>query len=392
MLSSSLTAVMKLFQFKFISIVHILLTLISEVSCANEYVRFYVTKLDENDKFHRFCDLSVQTATSDDILKDADVAFTLTNETQNLQPIYGYGAALTQSSAYLLTQMKKNSNTNYWALLNELFSKSVYTDTGNVNDGVDNYRVLRLPISASDYVIDNFYTYDHVKYDYNLSHINISIDDDFIIPRLLDILSIKSDIQIMASTWSPPAWYKTSFNLSYPYTFTQGSFVNNSNKTYETYAKYLVKILELYKTEYNISITHLSIQNEPLHCGDDWPACCMSPEQQIILSKIIGQKLAKNKHTKDVKLVIFDHNWSEMWYPMQVLNNSEANKYISGSAWHCYDGDVTNQSIVHNAYPDKEIYFSECTSFNNTDFYWDLQWDVNRVYMGAIQNWATMVS
>ena len=41
--------------------------------------------------------------------------------------------------------------------------------------------------------------------------------------------------------------------------------------------------------------------------------------------------------------------------------NNAAGADVAGSAWHCYAGDPGAQSVVRNAQPAKDIFFTECS-------------------------------
>jgi len=74
-----------------------------------------------------------------------------------------------------------------------------------------------------------------------------------------------------------------------------------------------------------------------------------------------------------------------------VLKDSTSYAYIAGSAFHCYAGSVSAQANVHNAYPDKEIWFTECSGTGASNFGGNLPWNTNNLYIGAVQNWARTV-
>ena len=56
---------------------------------------------------------------------------------------------------------------------------------------------------------------------------------------------------------------------------------------------------------------------------------------------------------------MYDHNCNKTEYAIDILKDSEAGKYIDGSAFHLYEGDISALSTVHNAFPDKNLYFTE---------------------------------
>ena len=67
---------------------------------------------------------------------------------------------------------------------------------------------------------------------------------------------------------------------------------------------------------------------------------------------------------------------------------SSAGSAFDGAAFHCYGGDVTGQTTFHNAYPSKNVYFTECTGTYGSDWWSDLKWNVDHITAGAVENWA----
>src|SRR2546426_2270444 len=85
----------------------------------------------------------------------------------------------------------------------------------------------------------------------------------------------------------------------------------------------------------------------------------------------------------------WDHNWDEYQSPLQVLADSAAPRYIAGVAWHCYGGDVSAQTLVHDAHPDKDTYFTECSGGEwAPNFADNLKWFTQTLIIGATRGWA----
>ncbi|KPK84288.1 MAG: hypothetical protein AMS27_10355, partial [Bacteroides sp. SM23_62_1] len=63
----------------------------------------------------------------------------------------------------------------------------------------------------------------------------------------------------------------------------------------------------------------------------------------------------------DINLMIWDHNRGIMYQRAEVAyEDPEASKYIWGTAFHWYVGDhFDNVRMVHDAFPDKKILYSE---------------------------------
>jgi glucosylceramidase len=59
------------------------------------------------------------------------------------------------------------------------------------------------------------------------------------------------------------------------------------------------------------------------------------------------------------KIVLFDHNLDRPDYPLTVLSDPEASSYVDGSGFHHYGGEMGAMSVMHAAFPDKNLYFTE---------------------------------
>lgn len=91
------------------------------------------------------------------------------------------------------------------------------------------------------------------------------------------------------------------------------------------------------------------------------------------------------------KIIIWDHNCDRPEYPISVLNDQEARKYIAGSAFHLYNGDISALSTVKNAHPDKALYFTEQWTSSKSDFAGDFMWHIKNVVIGSLRNHAQAV-
>lgn len=287
---------------------------------------------------------------------------------QTFQEMEGFGYALTGGSAMHLSGMSKEARRN---LLEDLFSE----DHGI---GVS---YIRLSVAASDLDPDP-YSYAEIpegEVDSELNSFSIERDQEYLIPVLKEILVINPDLRLMASPWSPPRWMKDNGD-------TRGGSL--LPEFYATYAAYLVKYITAMKSE-GIHIDAMTVQNEPLHPGNN-PSLLMLPEQQ---AEFVGQHLgpAFEANGIDTKIIIYDHNADRPDYPITVLNDSAARKYIDGSAFHLYGGEVEAISQVHEAYPDKHLYFTEQWVGAPGNFAGDFNWHVRELIIGASRNWCKTV-
>jgi glucosylceramidase len=127
-------------------------------------------------------------------------------------------------------------------------------------------------------------------------------------------------------------------------------------KYYDAYALYFVKYIQSMKKE-GINIDAVTIQNEPLHPGNN-PSLLMQPEEQgAFIKQSLGKAFKLAKIT--TKIWLYDHNADRPDYPIAILNDPEVRQYVDGSAFHLYGGSVENIRQVHEAHPDKNLYFTE---------------------------------
>ncbi|WP_374506871.1 glycoside hydrolase family 30 beta sandwich domain-containing protein [Flavobacterium sp.] len=288
------------------------------------------------------------------------------DENQTYQEVDGFGFTLTGGSVQAITMLDAPKRT---ALLQELFGK---------NDNSISISYLRISIGASD--LNEFpFTYDDVplgQTDVAMQQFSLSPDKTTVIPMLKEILSINPEIKLLATPWSAPTWMKTN-----------NAFIGGSLKTeyYEAYANYFVKYIQKMKEE-GILITAITPQNEPLHPGNNPSMYMTALEQANFIKNHLGPAFAKaNLKTK---IIIYDHNCNKPEYPLAILNDAGANPYVDGSAFHLYEGDISALSTVHNAYPNKNVYFTEQYTGTSGTFDGDLKWHLKNVIIGSMRNWS----
>ena len=112
----------------------------------------------------------------------------------------------------------------------------------------------------------------------------------------------------------------------------------------------------------------------------------MTATQQISFVKKLGAAFQTAGIT--TKIIIFDHNCDTPEYPTTVLGDATANPFIDGSAFHLYGGNISALTTVHNAFPSKNVYFTEQWTSSVGDFGGDLKWHVKNVIIGSMRNWS----
>jgi len=285
------------------------------------------------------------------------------------QTMDGFGFAMTGGSAYLINKLAVPVRNK---LMNELFSN----DSSSI--GIS---YLRISIGASD-LNSSVFSYDDIdpsKTDTALLNFSIKPDSFDLIPVLKSAIAINPGIKILGSPWSAPAWMKTNKN-------TKGGSLKS--EYFGTYARYFVKYIQAMKDQ-GIVIDAITIQNEPLN-PDNNPSMFMSAVDQALFIKFyLGPEFDKAKIS--TKIILYDHNCNDPDYPLTILNDPEARKYSDGSAFHLYGGSINALSSVHNAYPDKNVYFTEQWVGGPGNFAEDMKWHVKNLIIGAPRNWSKNV-
>ena len=319
----------------------------------------WITTTDESSKLQKQNDLIFNTEINSNQTIEV-------NPAQKFQTIEGFGFSLTGGSAQAILKLDKAKKE---ALLQELFS--------NKKDAIG-LSYLRISIGASD-LNETVFSYDdrpEGQTDLKLEHFNLGPDLRDVVPLLKEILAINPKIKIMGSPWSPPVWMKDN-----------GSSKGGSLQPqyYQVYAEYFVKYIQAMKS-HGIVIDAITPQNEPLHPGNN-PSMYMTALQQAEFIKTnLGPAFAKAKIK--TKIVVYDHNCNKPEYPLAILNDPKALPFVAGSAFHLYEGDISALSKVHDAFPDKDVYFTEQYTGSGSSFESDLKWSVKNVVIGSMRNWS----
>lgn len=292
------------------------------------------------------------------------------DDQKTYQTMDGFGFALTGGSATHIVKMNPESRA---ALIKELFALE-----GN-DIGIS---YLRLSVGASD-LNEKVFSYDDLpegETDMELKKFDLGPDKKDVIPVLKEILTVNPKIKILGSPWSPPAWMKTSFD-------TRGGMLKP--EYFEVYAQYLVRYIQEMQKE-GIHLDAVTIQNEPLHPGNNPSLLMPAPDQAAFIKNNFGPAL--KKAGLDTKIILYDHNADRPDYPITIMNDPKAKKYVAGSGFHLYGGKIGALTDVHNAHPDKDIYFTEQMVIEKPDAQEiNIESPVKRLIIGATRNWSKNV-
>lgn len=326
-------------------------------------VAFWLTNPDQSVLFQQqSVALNFSTTTNSYATIDVDPA-------QQYQSMDGFGYTLTGGSAYVINRMGTAERA---ALLQQLFTH----DADNI--GIS---YLRLNLGASD-LSPYAFSYDDMpagQTDPTLANFSLDPDRADYLPVLKEILAINPNIKLLATSWSPPAWMKDN-----------GSTIGGNllPQYYDAYARYLVKYLQAMQAE-GITIDAITVQNEPLHDGNNPSMHMTGAEQGAFIKNNFGPAL--QAAGLSTKIILYDHNCDKPDYPISILNDADARQYVDGSAFHLYAGDISALSQVQSAHPDKNLYFTEQYTGANGSFGGDLGWHVRNLIVGASRNWSRNV-
>jgi glucosylceramidase len=291
------------------------------------------------------------------------------DEAATFQEMDGFGCCLTGGSAAHLMRMDP---ANRAALLEELFA----TDGAHI--GIS---YLRVSIGSSDLDAHPF-SYDDLpagQTDPSLAKFSLAPDFAAVIPVLKEILAIRPEIKLLGSPWSAPAWMKDNND-------TRGGSLRP--EFYAAYAAYFVKYIQGMRAE-RIGIDAITVQNEPLNPHNNPSMFMLADEQASFIKHHLGP--AFRAAALGTKIILYDHNCDHPDYPISILDDPAAARYVDGSAFHLYAGTIDALSEVHRAHPDKALYFTEQWMGAHSDFKQSLDEHICNLTIGATRNWSRNV-
>ncbi len=262
---------------------------------------------------------------------------------KTFQTFFGIGAALTDASAETFYKLPKDKQTE---LLKAYFDKQ---------NGIG-YTVARTNINSCDFSSD-MYTYVTDSSDKELKSFNIEHDKKFKIPFIKEAMATAGGkLDLFASPWSPPAFMKTNGEMLHG-----GKLKPEYN---DMWALYYTKFVKAYEKE-GVPVWGISVQNEPM-ATQKWESCIYTAEEERdFLKKHLGPTMEK-EGLKDKKIIVWDHNRDMIYQRARTyFNDPEAAKYIWGIGFHWYEDwsggtpMYDNLRRVYEAYPDKNIFFTE---------------------------------
>ncbi len=294
---------------------------------------------------------------------------------KTFQSYMGVGAAITDASAEVFAKLPQAAQQEF---LTAHFDKQ---------KGIG-YTIARTNINSCDFSSD-MYTYV-ADGDKELKSFNIDHDRKFKLPLIKAAMKAAGgSLNLFASPWSPPAWMKDNNNM------LQGGKLKP--EYYDAWAMYYTKFIKEYEKE-NVPVWGISIQNEPM-AKQRWESCIYTAEEEKdFLKNHLGPTMHK-EGLQDKKIIVWDHNRDLIYQRAQTyFNDPEASKYIWGIGFHWYEDWSGGQPMydnlrrVHEAFPDKNIFFTEgcAESFDSTRYNaWVLGEEYGRSMINDFNNGMT---
>jgi glucosylceramidase len=265
----------------------------------------------------------------------------LVDENQTYQTMEGFGAAFTDSAAYLLKEVAQPAQLT--STMNDLFTR---------NGAGIGLSFMRNPMGASD-LARSVYSFDDLasgQTDSTLAKFSIAHDQTDIVPLIQQAKTLNPGLKLMANPWSPPGWMKNSGSM------IKGSLLPTM---YAPFANYFVKYIQAYQAA-GIPIDYISLQNEPLYEPPAYPGMTMDAATQLTVLRDYVLPALKTNHLS-TQVLVYDHNWDKASYPEAVLADPviQASNQVAGTAWHGYAGTPGAQQTVQNLYPTKGTWETE---------------------------------
>ena len=300
-----------------------------------------------------------------------------------LQTLAGFGAALTESSAYNFLQLKARNATAYSELLTQLFAPPPL--------GIA-ISFMRVPTTSCDLSLpEPAWSYDDTPNDITLSHFDVSHGMQYQLPVLQDIMQLASSygltVNLIGTPWSAPSWIKNPAGE-----WNQGTI---QDTWYSWYVSYLVDLVQQFKS-LGVPLYALSLQNEPTYEWYTYPATILSALNESVLANALRPALrAKGL---DTLVVAWDSDWNNLNYTLEVMDRVGGDgQSVDAVAFHCYASDIgpTVQSAFHSRYPNTLIFQTECSSFelekSPSDFLNSWLNFLPQLYFGNLANWGSTV-
>lgn len=259
------------------------------------------------------------------------------------QVILGFGGALTESSAYVLSLLPQEKQEE---VLLAYFDSSKH-----------NYTFARTHLNSCDFSLGNWACMESPPppgsdLSATLEGFTMEGAKRYQIPLLKRAQQAHgAPLNLVLSPWSPPAWMKDNGDMNH------GGKLKK--EYYSLWARYIARYIKELNSE-GISVWSLTIQNEP-EASQVWDSCLWTAREEAEFAVHYLRPVLREEGLEYIKILIWDHNRDRLWDRVQEsLSYPGAIEAIDGAAYHWYSGDQyeTVQQVA-TAYPDKLLIFTE---------------------------------
>lgn len=247
-----------------------------------------------------------------------------------LQEVEGFGGTFNEMGWDAMQYLNEEKRTE---IINSLFG----------TEGI-NFSLARTPIGCSDYSL-GYYSYNDVKDDYTMRNFSIGRDRFILIPFIKSALSVKPDLKIWASPWTPPIWMKVNEHYSQKSSSIEGTDIGHNrldslrnvlgNVTgfkmmhgyLKAYAIYFSRYIKEYKNN-GVDISIIMPQNE-IAWTPCWPSCTWRPEDfSIFINKYLKPQFVKDSINTQIWLGTV--NYPNPDYIRRILKDNGSDNSIDG--------------------------------------------------------------
>lgn len=288
--------------------------------------------------------------------------------------IDGFGASLTDSSAFLLTQLKSSSPTLYNQTMHYLFNQRI------------GLGIVRVPIGTTDFSPESHqYTFadkigmvqSETDWDAYLTNFNTYGASNYLFPTLKDALAINPSLKISILPWSPPGWMKDSNSPN------GGSLINGAGPLH---AEYLAKSAQAFKTALGVTPWGLAVQNEPSHQAL-YPSMNMTNDVEAIVLAALRGRLGE-MDMGSIKLWGHEDNFDSWAQAAQLIMSNSS--MLDGTSFHCYNGSYSVIpgfiQAVGTSGSGKALSMSECSGQDTGEAASSsYNWWMNNIFMPLTQ-------
>ena len=288
--------------------------------------------------------------------------YVFVNPAKTFQTLIGIGGALTDAAAETFAKLPAGQQ--------EALLRAYYDTT----DGIG-YTLARTNINSCDFSSES-YTYV-AEGDSALTSFSIAHDLTYRIPLIRRAMAASGNrLKLFASPWSPPAFMKDNDDMLHG-----GHLLP---RYYHAWALYYTKFIKAYRAQ-GVPVWGITIQNEPL-ATQTWESCIYQADQERDFLKNYLGPVMREQGLGDVHIMVWDHNRDLIVQRAEtIFDDPTAAQYAWGIAYHWYENwsggkhMYDNVALVHAAYPDKHMVFTEGTpaTFDSTGYG---RWDLGEAY------------